>query len=302
MKRTLKLAAIMILSLSLLLAGCGQAAEEQPNTTPGGNKEGAEQQEPKGTIVFGVTPWTSTAPPTHIAKQILEEAGYTVELKNADIGIVFTGLEKGDIDIFMDSWLPDMHENYMKKYGKGIEDLAISYPNGELGWVVPNYMEDINTVEDLKGKEDVFDGKVYGIDPGAGMTSTSKELIKDYGLNLEYLAGSEATMMSQVKRFYATEKPVLFLGWRPHSMFAIYDLKVLADPKGFFKTSEVHVLVHKGFKEEFPEAHNIMSKWGIDVGDIEQQILDQEKGEKWEDLASAWIEANRGQVDQMLGK
>ncbi|KNY30615.1 glycine betaine ABC transporter substrate-binding protein [Pseudobacteroides cellulosolvens] len=50
-------------------------------------------------------------------------------------------LSKGDIDIFMDSWLPDMHKNYMNTFGRTIDDVSVSYPNGELGWVVPTYVE-----------------------------------------------------------------------------------------------------------------------------------------------------------------
>jgi glycine betaine/proline transport system substrate-binding protein len=289
MKKTWKLAGVFVLALSLILTGCGQSV----------SNDGGED---KGTIVFGVTPWTSTTPPTHIAKQLLEQAGYKVELKNADVGVVYAGLKKGDIDIFMDAWLPDMHANYMAEYGDGIEDIAVSYPNGELGWVIPKSVEGIDSVADLKGKEDLFEGKIYGIDPGAGMTITSKEMIEAYGLDLEYMAGSEATMMSQVKRLSAKDKPVLFLGWRPHSMFATYDLKVLKDEKEFFKTSEVHVLVNKDFKNKYKEAYEIMSKWSINVGDIEQQILAQEQGKQWEELAAAWIKEHPEEVKAITGK
>ena len=122
---------------------------------------------------------------------------------------MYTGLASGQIDVFMDSWLPDTHKNYMDKYGDKITDTAISYPNGELGWVVPTYMTDINSIEDLIGKENLFEGKVYGIDEGAGITETSREVIKGYELNLDYATSSEAAMLAQAKKLIPAEKPVL---------------------------------------------------------------------------------------------
>ncbi|UFJ40312.1 glycine betaine ABC transporter substrate-binding protein [Brevibacillus humidisoli] len=305
MHKWIKLGLTAVLMFLLALTGCatgtdqgqgGEAPAEQP----------AEQQpadEKKDvTITFGVTPWTSTVPPTQIARLLLEDMGYTVKLQDADAGVVYTGLSKGDIDVFMDSWLPDMHRNYMEKYGENIEDTAVSYPNGELGWVIPTYVEGINSVEDLKGKEDLFGGKIYGIEEGAGMTITSREMIKTYGLNLQYVPSSESGMLAQAKREIGQNNPVLFLGWRPHPMFVNWDLKVLPDPKKFFKTSEVHVLTNKGFKEKAPEAHAFLKKWSIPVEDIEAMIVQINDGKDPREVARAWIDNNQDKVNEMLGK
>lgn len=283
---------------ALLLAGCGGSEEVTENS--GAEQPASEQKEV--TLTLGQTPWTSTVPPTFVAKQLLEELGYKVEIQEADAGVVYTGLSKGDIDIFMDAWLPDMHKNYMEKYGEQIDDTAVSYPDGELGLVVPTYVKDINSVEDIKGKEDLFEGKIYGIEEGAGMTQTSRDMIEAYGLQLEYAASSEAGMLAQAKKLIQDEKPVLFLGWRPHPMFVDFDLKVLKDPKGFFKTSEVHVLTHKGLKEEAPEAYAFLSKWSMPVGDIEAMIVKIDQGAKPEDVAKEWIENNQDKVKAMLAK
>ena len=45
------------------------------------------------------------------------------------------------------------------------------------GWC-PTYMTDINSIEDLIGKEDLFEGKVYGIDEGAGITKRPARSLK----------------------------------------------------------------------------------------------------------------------------
>lgn len=297
MNKRLLLVAVLVVSLLTVLAGCGSgdggATGEKQTPSNGGLERGQK------TITIGVTPWTSTIPPTYIAKNILEKMGYTVKLQEADVGVVFAGLAKGDIDVFMDAWLPDTHKNYMDKYGNAIEDVAVSYPDGELGWVVPAYVEGITSIDDLKGKEAMFGNKIYGIEAGAGIMRTSEEMLRAYGLDLTLTSSSEAGMLSQVKRAIDKKEPILFLGWRPHSMFAQWDLKVLDDPQGFMKTQEVHVLVHKGWNETSPAAYAFFKNWHIDIGDVEQMILDIEDGKKPEDVAQAWIDAHQDVVQSM---
>jgi glycine betaine/proline transport system substrate-binding protein len=256
----------------------------------------------KKKITLGVTPWSSTVPPTKVVKLILIDMGYEVAEINADAGGIYAGLSRGDIDVFMDSWLPDLHKNYMESFGANINDTSVSYPNGELGWVIPKYIEGVNSIEDIKGKEKLFDGKIYGIEEGAGMTMTSKELIKGYGLDLEYVASSEGGMLAQASKLIINKKPVIFLGWRPHPMFINYELKVLEDPKKFFKASEVHVLTTKGLEKRLPEAYKFLSKWSIDVGDIEKMIVEIDAGTAPEEVAKKWISNNQDKVKEMMKK
>jgi glycine betaine/proline transport system substrate-binding protein len=294
-----KLKLIMVLLFSaMLLAACGT------NDDQGGEKEdkegGAGEEAKDVTIKFGVTPWTSTIPPTKVAKLLIEDMGYKVEETNADAGGVYTGLSRGDLDVFMDAWLPTLHANYMEKYGESLDDTAVSYTEGELGWVIPTYVEGIQSVEDIKGKEDLFGGEMYGIEEGAGLTVTSRELIDELGLDLEYVASSEGGMMAQAQRILAKEEPVLFLGWRPHPMFANYDLKVLESPEGYFETSEVHVITNKNLKEEVPEVYNFLSRWSMSVEDIEQMIVQiEDEGRDAEEVAQEWIDNHPDEVKAM---
>ncbi|WP_096200695.1 glycine betaine ABC transporter substrate-binding protein [Bacillus sp. FJAT-45350] len=299
MKKIMKICIMLLLFFSIM-AGCGAAEPEEE--TPAEDTEEATKEEAKDVeITFGVTPWTSTIPPTYVAKQILEDMGYTVHLQSADAGAVYTGLSRGDIDVFMDSWLPDLHANYMERYGDTIDDTAVSYEEGELGWVIPADM-DINSVEELQGNEDLFDGKIYGIDEGAGITVTSREIIEDYGLDLEYVSSSEAGMLSQARREIGQGNPVLFLGWRPHPMFVNWDLKVLEEDRGYFETSQVHVLTNIDFKDKAPEAYEFLSNWNIPVADVEEMIVKIDEGEDEDDVAREWIENNEQRVNEMKGE
>ncbi len=291
----------IVLSMVLVLGACGSTGDNAPDNGANGSAEnGAEE---KGEIVFGVTPWSTTIPPTTIAQLILEDMGYQVTWREADVGLIYSGLASGDIDVFMDSWLPILHANYMEQFGDKIEDLAVSYPDADLGWVVPSYVEEVNSIEDLNEHADLFGGKVYGIDEGAGMTKTSRELIDVYDLDIEYVASSEAAMLSQAATAIQAQEPILFLGYRPHSMFAMWDLKILEDPKGIWESSEVHVVANKDFKNKAPEAYNFLKNWSIPLEDLEQMILeiDQNNADPKE-LAKQWIEANQEKVAEMTGQ
>ncbi|MGG7619373.1 glycine betaine ABC transporter substrate-binding protein [Bacillus coreaensis] len=291
--KKLKVSLLLLLAF-ILLVGCSSGASTSGET---------EEDSKDVTINFGVTPWTSTIPPTKVAKLLLEDLGYTVKETSADAGGVYTGLSKGDLDVFMDAWLPVMHANYMEQFGDKLEDTAVSYTDGELGWVIPTYVEGIESVEDLKGKEDLFGGKVYGIEEGAGMSVTSQKMIEELGLDLEYVASSEGGMLAQAQRLMAKEEPVLFLGWRPHPMFANYDLKVLPSPEGYFDTSEVHVITNNELKEKAPEAFELLTNWSMNVSDIEKMIVEIEDNNRdAEEVAQEWIDNHPDEVKAIKGE
>ncbi|MYL34322.1 glycine/betaine ABC transporter substrate-binding protein [Pontibacillus yanchengensis] len=298
---------VMMASILVFMFGCG-SGEEQASSSNGESDNQSNEQSPEDsenkdqTITFGVTPWTSTVPPTEIAALILEDMGYTVEQTKADVGGVFMGLSRGDLDVFMDSWFP-MHQKYMDKFGDKLDDTAVSYPEAKTGWVVPAYMEDINSIEDLKGKEDMFNNKMYGIEKGASATKESNELIKAYGLDIKQVNSSEGGMMAQATRQIKQEKPVLFFGWRPHTMFNKYDLKILSNEKGFFETSSVHVVTNSKLQERAPEAYEFLSNWSISIDDVEEMIVKIENEDMDpKKVAQEWIDNHQDKVNKMMGK
>ena len=95
---------------------------------------------------------------TNLAKVILEDQGYRVTLKNADIAPIFTSVASGKADVFMDAWLPVTHADYMEQYGDRLETLGTVYEHAKLGLVVPEYVT-IRSIEDLNAHQDQFKGK-----------------------------------------------------------------------------------------------------------------------------------------------
>jgi len=291
MRKFLSLTTILIL---LFIAACGNEdsdASDEP------------ENEDKETIVFGQTGWSSTEVPTEIAKLILEEAGYDVEISLLDQPIIFEGLKEKDIDFFMDAWLPYTEEALWDEYGDDLLQVSESYTDAPLGWVVPSYVEE-DTIEDIKDNPDKFDGTIYTIDAGAGVATIGEEVLEEYGLtDFELSYSSEGAMIGELDARIKQEEPVIVTGWRPHSMFTQYDLKFLEEPKEIYESDTIYVISYNEIKEEHPEAYDILSKWSIEIDDLENMMYEYEINDvPFEESAKNWIEENRDQVDEMLGK
>lgn len=240
-KRVLVGAMVSLLAIGLV-AGCGTAAPKQDATKPSANK----------TVDIGYVSWAEDVAVSNVWKVLLEEKGYQVNLKSLEVAPLYVGLSKGDLDVFMDAWLPTTHKTYWDKYKDKLDDYGIWYKGeAKMGVVVPNYV-DLKSIEDLKAKKDQFAGKIVGIDPGAGIMKAAKKSNEDYGLGYEVVQSSETAMLATLDKAYRDKKPIAITGWSPHWMFAKYDLKYLEDPKkSFGEAEEIHTLANKEFTQKF---------------------------------------------------
>ena len=125
--------------------------------------------------------WAEGIAMTNLAKVILEDQGYRVTLKNADIAPIFTSVASGKADVFMDAWLPVTHADYMEQYGDRLETLGTVYEHAKLGLVVPEYVT-IRSIEDLNAHKDQFKGEIIGIDAGAGLMNSADKAVQDLSL------------------------------------------------------------------------------------------------------------------------
>lgn len=279
MKKVLLVITVLLFSIGLY--GCAASDNEEKN-------------EGKPELVLGLTNWTSTVPPTEIIKVILEDMGYNIEIKEADIGVIYSGLSTGEIDIYMDSWYPQQTQ-YLEEYADTIEQLSPIYENADAGMVVPNYMEDINDVEDLIGKESIVNNEVIAIEDGDPAMDELQELIDAYDeLDLELISSSEGAMLAAAKASTDDKEPILLYGWRPHSMFNDMGLKILTNEKHpeFFDGSSIHPIVNKDVQEKAPEAYELLDDWTVAIDDMEDMITRIDNGEDAVKLAQEWLDNN----------
>ncbi|QKY70231.1 glycine betaine ABC transporter substrate-binding protein [Lentibacillus sp. CBA3610] len=301
MKKTLVI--LITLLLSIVMYGCtSNGNSEDAGSSSGASNETGNNNEEKPTLTFGKTPWTSTIPPTEIAKKVLENMGYKVEEKQAELGVVFTGLSEGDVNIFMDYWEPQ-HEHYLEEYSSSVEVVSTSYENADWGIAVPEYMEDVNDVGDLKGKEDTVNNEVLAIPESDPAVQDIPKAIDAYDLYMEMVNSSEAAMLAAAQEKIDEQEPVALFGWRPHTMFNMLDIKLLTHEEApeLFPSSTVKVVAHEGLKEKAPEAYEFLSNWSIPIDDLEDMLVKIDNGENPEDVAQTWIDNNQDKIDKMKG-
>ncbi len=168
---------------------------------------------------------------SHLAKVVLEEHGYEVELQNADLAPIFVSMSGKKSDVFLDAWLPITMKDYMDQYGDSIEFLGEVYGEARVGLVVPQYVT-IQSISELEANKDRFSSEIVGIDAGAGIMKTTDKAIAAYGLDgYTLMTSSSSTMLASLKKAMDKGEWIVITGWTPHWMFDQFDLKFLDDPK-----------------------------------------------------------------------
>lgn len=245
--------------------------------------------------------WADAVVATDILKQVLEEKGYQVKTIPLAAAAMWQAVATGDADASVAAWLPITQAAYYEKLKNRLELIGPNVTGAKIGWAVPA-SSPLNSIEDLKTKAADVDGKVIGIDPGAGLMKSSEAAIKAYGLPVKLVDGSDATMTSALKDAVRRKKDIVVTAWTPHWMFARYELKYLADPKKVFGDDEsVNTLARKGLKDDMPEVYTILTKFKLTVKDEEAVMAEnEEKGADHKANAAKWIKQNRATVDSWM--
>lgn len=250
-----------------------------PMAFANGQGEGDAQQTARLTYVN----WEEGVAYTHLAQAILEdEMGYEVELVAADVGPAYQAVATGDMDAFMEAWLPGLHASYMDELGDSLVDLGTIYEDALSGLVVPQYMIDagIETVSDLRSDEavDRLDGEINGIDAGAGiMITTEEDAMPAYGLDeagYELVASSGPAMMAALETAYQNEEWIVVTGWQPHSMFGYFDLEILEqDEEEVWGVDNIHILGRTGLESEKPELAAFLGNMEMNTAEMGELMV-----------------------------
>ena len=248
----------------LALAGC--SVEEEPGEA---SAEGVDFGLPQGEgeIVIGYINWDEAVVATELWRQALTASGYTVTAQEfTEVGPLFEGLSSGDIDVFLDGWLPITHQSYMETYGDRLEQLGAWNENAALTVAVPSYVE-IESREELNANASLFGDRIVGIEASAGLTeAVQNSTIPTYGItDLTLETSSTSAMLSELDSAIAAEEPIVVTLWQPHWAYAKYDLKNLADPQTTLGEAEtINTLARLGFSEEFADVAAALGTFAMD--------------------------------------
>lgn len=277
---------MMVIALMGVLAACGSDNDSA----------GAEDDE----IFIGQISWPENIAVTNMWQAVLEDEGYDVNLELVDMGPQMASLAEDDMDIAPEVWLPVQDKNYYEEYKDEVEFFDEPwYDNGVVGLAVPEFMDDINSIEDLNENKDLFDGEITGFEPGAGTMETTEEMMEEYDLDYDLVDSSESAMISAVKDADEQEEPIVAPLWKPHFIFAEADMKFLDDPKkSFGETEEIYMAAREDFKEDQEEVYNWMQNFELDDEELEDLMVEVQDNEE-DPLAGAekWVEDNEDLVE-----
>ncbi|MDO5682135.1 MAG: glycine betaine ABC transporter substrate-binding protein [Propionibacteriaceae bacterium] len=251
--------------------------------------------------------WDESFATTHLLKAVLEKEGYTVDIQAFEAAPAFTGTARGDIDVITDVWMPVTHPQYIDQFGDNLVHLGCWYDNAKLTIAV-NDSSPAKTIADLATMKDEYGGKLYGIEPGAGLTKATREkAIPTYKLeDWEFVVSSTPAMLAQVDRATKGNENVAVTLWRPHWAYSAYPMRDLEDPEGAMGGVEIISSAgSKDFAEKSPKAAQIVKNLALDdaqLAELEDYMMSPEHhGGKNHDAAVAqWLEQHPDFAEELV--
>ena len=197
-------------------------------------------------VVIGVPFWPSAQATAHIISQGLEqELTVTTELRQSGTLGIFVGMQRGQIHVHPEIWLPNL-EQVVAKHGGDSGRLLLA-ENGVAAAqniCVTRQTAEMTGIGQLSELADRamaarFDSDGDGrgeIWIGASTwSSTAIEQIRaqsyGYAETMELLKAPEDVAMASVDVAVATGRPAVFYCYRPHHVFRLHDIVVLDEPE-----------------------------------------------------------------------
>ena len=258
---------------------------------------------------------------------VLEQAGYTLDFKQLDPGVLYSGLSDGSVDFTSSAWLPLTQASYWNTYNSSVDWVRANLVGAKVGLVVPTYMTkasfwsgtsmttgltkmsqllnpDVISALDSNG-----DGKaeITGIDSGAGMMITLNNFIKDnssWTNTWTVTASSGAGMTASLDTAYNAQDPIVVTLWSPHWAFSKYNLTYLQDDIGLYGGADnVVTLARQNLNSTTEGGHlyNILSRFHWTQDDCNSVMLSIQDGSTPAKAAQDWMNANNATVNDWIG-
>ncbi|MDM8348813.1 choline ABC transporter substrate-binding protein [Pseudomonas sp. sp1636] len=263
------------------------------------------------TIRIGAVGWTDVVATTAVAAELLDGLGYQTTQTQASQQIIFAGIQRKQIDVFLGYWKPIMDDNIKPFLAKGAVRVAEqpSLNDAIAVLAVPTYSAEagLKTFADIAKFKEQLDGKIYGIEAGSGANTAIQQMIdsNQFGLGeFKLIESSEAAMLTVVNRAVKNNKPVLFFGWKPHPMNIQMPLTYLTGSQDVFGPNDgaasVSTVTAPDFAQRCPNADRLLTGLrftSAQEAELMQPIMAREAPDQ---VARSWIKANPEVVEGWL--
>ena len=305
--RFMSLALIFMLSIVLVACGGGDddASEDAEETDTTEESDGLEIGQEDLKIPY--VAWARESISTEMLSNLLEQVGYNVEISQVEAGPMWSSVADGSADLHTSAWLPATHASYWEEYEDDVVKVNETVESAPLALTVPSYVEDVNTMEDLKNNEefgDSVDWEILGIDPGAGIMQNTEEALEEYELDEWNLTpSSEAAMLTELQTAMENEEPIIVPLWKPHWAFGDMDLKMLEDSKDVYggDGDQIYTVARNDLEEDAPRAYKVLEQYSESYDMLDEMMpkvyVDEEDVE---DVVQEFIDENPDLVDEWL--
>jgi glycine betaine/proline transport system substrate-binding protein len=253
----------------------------------------ASQSSEKTITVALPAGYDDTVAVTGLWQELLSEHGYKLETRSVDLAAGFSGVARGDLDGYLNAWLPTTHGTFVDKYKDQLTILDKPFfDNDRLVLVAPKSVPE-NTIGDVVANASAYNSKIVGIEAGSGEMKILPDVLKKYDATdkLNIVAGSTPATLAALKDAAAKNKPVVATLWTPHWAFASMPIKILEDNLGGWpKPDGSYVVLSKKFAEKNAEIAKWMSKFKITEDQFSSLMLDVSQASSPTDGAKKWLE------------
>ena len=250
----------------------------------------------------------------------------------ADSAAMFAGLDSGDFHFACCNW-PSFSAGFLDEFVDTKGTVVRMGSSGVLGtshWYVPRYViegdtdrgieplaPNLKTYRDMNQYKELFATADTGpkgrfLDYTPAWDYRNQERLDALGVDFEVVyGGSEAAGLAELNAADQRGDPIMLVLWTPHWAGSKYDLVPVEIPPHDadcyvagqdvseaefdcgFAIDPVSKLGWSGFAEEFPKAHQFLSKFQITNDQQNEMVLAvTEGGKDYEVAAQEWIDAN----------
>lgn len=278
-------------------------------------------------VIISEQSWTGSTVICQVMKYVLEnKLSIPAKITQLSGAVTWVGMDKGDVDVFSEIWETGEFEG-IKKYSEEKKscEVILSYPKAPQGWYIPRVVAEehgIKSIEDLRGKEKIFDmdndgkGDLWVGPSSWGVAEANAIRIRDYGLDFTKVDVEQWAWLATLKSAVLKKQPVIFYYWEPEWLFTEYDLVKIQEP-AYDKThynhvagkpeeskitceippTDVYVGISKKMEARLPKAYQFFKNWSIPIGEVNELIalvtdLPDKPKLSSEEAAKKWVEEN----------
>ena len=228
------------------------------------------------TIKIVYVDWDCAIASSNLVKAVLEDKfGYRVELQPVNQETMWARIASGEADAMVTAWLPVTHAEAYAKVKDQVDVLGKLVSGARLGLAVPDYVP-LRSIEELDAYADMFNGRIVGIDAGAGVMRLTAKALKDYEITqLQLVPSSGASMATSLTDAVFKREWIVVTAWSPHWMFSRWPMHYLDDPQNSLgKEESIFKVGRVGLEKDHPEIWAFLSKLRFEDASQLQRLMD----------------------------